>query len=253
MTTETPLVRCRNLVKYFGGVRALSDVSVDLWAGQLTCLVGDNGAGKSTFAKMLSGLNQPDSGEIWLNDEQIHGLTPKRARALGIEIVYQHLALCDNLNSVDNVMLGQEPIRFRVGPFRFIDRRAAGEEATRRIDAVGTRIPNLTTPVRRLSGGQRQGVAIARATVRGHRMIVLDEPTAALGVRQTKATLDLAHRVVESGVSVVMITHSLDDVFAVADRVIAFRRGEVVLDTPIEETNREEVVACMTGLKARSA
>ena len=246
-----PLIRCVRLNKYFGGVRALNSVSVDLWASELVCLVGDNGAGKSTFAKMLSGLHQPDDGEIYLAGEQLTGLTPHRARNMGIEIVYQHLALCDNLSAIANVTLGQEPIRFRLGPFRFIDGRAAEAEAANRITSVGTHIPDLTIPVRGLSGGQRQGVAIARATVRGHRLIVLDEPTAALGVRQTRATLELVRRVADSGVSIVMITHNLDDVFAVADRVVAFRLGQVVLDTALSATSREEVVACMTGLTMR--
>jgi ABC-type sugar transport system ATPase subunit len=249
----TPLMRCVGLNKYFGGVRALNDVTLDLHAGELVCLVGDNGAGKSTFAKLLSGVHQPDEGQIWLDGERVEGLTPHRARDLGIEIVYQHLALCDNLSAVANVTLGQEPVRFRLGPIRFIDRKAAEQEARQRIADVGTRIPDLSSPVRRLSGGQRQGVAIARATVRGHRLIVLDEPTAALGVTQTKATLELARRVADGGVAVVMITHNLDDVFAVADRVVAFRLGGVSLDAPLAATTREEVVACMTGLSMTRA
>jgi D-xylose transport system ATP-binding protein len=253
VTVSDTLLRCVRLNKYFGGVRALNDVSVDLRAGELVCLVGDNGAGKSTFVKVLSGLHQPDAGELWLAGERVDNLTPHRARELGIEIVYQHLALCDNLSAIANVTLGQEPVRFRVGPVKFIDRRAAAEEARRRIADVGTSIPDLTVPVRRLSGGQRQGIAIARASVRGHRLIVLDEPTAALGVAQTRATLALARRVADSGVGVVMITHNLDDVFAVADRVVAFRLGRVTLDAPLARTTREEVVACMTGLSIARA
>src|SRR3954451_9011408 len=137
MTDSAPLVRCLQLTKYFGGVRALNRVSLDLVRGEVTCLVGDNGAGKSTLVKLLSGLIQPDSGEIWLGDERVEGMTAHRARELGIETVYQHLALCDNLGAAANVMLGQEPVRLRLGPFRFVDRKAAAEQAARRIGEVG--------------------------------------------------------------------------------------------------------------------
>lgn len=246
--SREPLVRCVRVSKYFGGVQALNRVSLDLLPGEIVCLVGDNGAGKSTLVKLLSGLHQPDEGSIWLGEERIEGMTAHRARQLGIETVYQHLALCDNLGAASNVMLGQEPVRFRLGPFRFIDRKASRDEAGSRINNVGIALEDLTTPVRRLSGGQRQAIAIARATVRGHRLIMFDEPTAALGVRQTKTTLDLVRRVADSGVSVIMVSHNLDDVFAVADRIVALRLGEITLDVPISATTREEVVACMTGM-----
>jgi simple sugar transport system ATP-binding protein len=252
MTDSAPLVRCVQLTKYFGGVRALNRASLDLVRGEVTCLVGDNGAGKSTLVKLLSGLIQPDSGEIWLGDERVEGMTAHRARELGIETVYQHLALCDNLGAAANVMLGQEPVRVRLGPFRFVDRKAAAEQAARRIGEVGISLDDFTTPVRRLSGGQRQAIAIARATVRGHRLIMFDEPTAALGLRQTKTTLDLVRRVADSGVCVLMISHNLDDVFAVGERVVALRLGEITLDAPLAATSREEVVACMTGMSFSS-
>ena len=181
-------------------------------------------------------------------DGQPVTLTRQAARQHGIEAVYQDLALCDTLGAVANVMLGQEPIRFRLGPLRFIDWKAAAEGATRKIKEIGIDLDDPTTPVRRLSGGQRQAVAIARATVRGHRMVIFDEPTAALGVRQTKTTLELVRRVTDQGVAVVMISHNLDDVFAVADRIVALRLGRLTLDTRLDDTSREEVVACMTGI-----
>jgi ABC-type sugar transport system ATPase subunit len=249
-TTEsrTPLVRCVGISKYFGGVQALNRVSLELLPGELVCLVGDNGAGKTTLVKLLGGLHQPDEGELWLGDDPVDNLTPHRARQLGIETVHQHLALCDNLGAAANVMLGQEPFRFRIGPIRLIDRKASLDEAERLVGEVGIELEDFWTPVRRLSGGQRQAIAIARATVRGHRLIMFDEPTAALGVRQTKTTLELLRRVADSGVSVIMISHNLDDVFAVADRVIAMRLGAITLDLPLSGTTREEVVACMTGM-----
>jgi simple sugar transport system ATP-binding protein len=247
-STAEPLVRCFDIAKYFGGVVALDGVSLELLPGELTCLVGDNGAGKSTLVKILSGLHQPDEGEIWLGSDRVDGLTAHRARQLGIETVYQHLALCDNLGAAANVMLGQEPVWFRIGPVRFIDQRRSLEEANRRIRDVGITLTDFVTPVRRLSGGQRQAIAIARATVRGHRLIMLDEPTAALSVRQRQTTLDLVRRVADSGVSVIMISHNLDDVFAVGDRVLALRLGKVTLDSPVSSVSREEVVGCMTGM-----
>jgi D-xylose transport system ATP-binding protein len=243
----TPPVRCVGITKFYAGVQALDDVSLDLIAGECVCLVGDNGAGKSTLVKILSGIMSPDDGQVLIDDEPVR-LTRQSARRYGIEAVYQDLALCDPLGAVANVMLGQEPIRFRLGPLRFIDRRAAAESAIRRIREIGIELEDPTVPVRRLSGGQRQAIAIARATVRGHRMVIFDEPTAALGVRQTKTTLELVRRVADQGVAVVMVSHSLDDVFDVADRIVALRLGKTTLNAKLSATSREEVVACMTGI-----
>jgi ABC-type sugar transport system ATPase subunit len=242
-----PLVRCSAITKFYAGVQALDDVSLELCAGECVCLVGDNGAGKSTLVKILSGVLGPDEGEV-LIDEQPVVLNRQRARQFGIEAVYQDLALCDPLGAVANVMLGQEPIRFRLGPLKFIDRRAAMAATKKCISEVGIELDDLTSPVHRLSGGQRQAIAIARATVRGHRLIIFDEPTAALGVRQTKTTLELVRRVAEQNVAVVMISHSLDDVFFVADRIVALRLGRVTLNSYVSDTSRAEVVGCMTGL-----
>lgn len=243
-----PLVRCVTLTKYFGGVLALNGVSLELYPAHVVALVGDNGAGKSTLVKILSGLHQPDEGEIWVGDRRVEHLNPHRARELGIETVYQHLSLCDNLSAAANVVLGQEPLRFRLGPIRIVDEKRCVEEARRRVREIGVTLEDYEMPVRRLSGGQRQAIAIARATVKAHRLIMFDEPTAALGVRQTQAALDLVRRVAMQGVAVIMISHNLDDVFAVADRIVALRLGQITLDLPLASTSREEVVACMTGM-----
>jgi simple sugar transport system ATP-binding protein len=248
-----PLVRCISLTKYFGGVLALNAVSLDLVPGQVVALVGDNGAGKSTLVKILSGIHQADEGEIWVGDRRIEHLNPQRARELGIETVYQNLNLCDNLSAAANVLLGQEPVRFRLGPIRIVDEKRSVEEARRRVNEIGIALDDYEAPVRRLSGGQRQAIAIARATVKAHRLIMFDEPTAALGVRQTRATLDLVRRVAQQGVAVIMISHNLDDVFAVADRIVALRLGQITLDVPLGSTSREEVVACMTGMSFQTA
>jgi ABC-type sugar transport system ATPase subunit len=243
----TPPVRCIGVTKFYAGVQALGDVSLELAAGECVCLVGDNGAGKSTLVKILSGIMAPDRGEVQIDGRPV-ALSRQAARQHGIEAVYQDLALCDTLGAVANVMLGQEPIRFKLGPLRFIDWKAATQGATKRIREIGIELDDPTMPVRRLSGGQRQAIAIARATVRGHRMVIFDEPTAALGVRQTKTTLELVRRVADQGVAVVMISHNLDDVFSVADRIVALRLGRVTLDAHLDDTSREEVVACMTGI-----
>lgn len=250
MTTEKKaLVRLANISKYFGGVRALHEVSLNLYAGEITCLVGDNGAGKSTLIKILNGLHQPDVGEIWLGDALLKHNTPQKARRMGIETVHQHLSLCDNLGAAANVTLGQEPVRFGLGPLRIINARESRRIAEEKIQDVGVELRDLDSPVSTLSGGQRQAIAIARATVHGHRLIMFDEPTAALGVAQTAATLDLVRRVAAQGMAVVLISHNLDDIFAVANRIVSLRLGEIVLDTSVQNTTREEVVSSMTGLR----
>lgn len=247
----TPLVRTVGVTKYFGGVRALDAVSLDLMPGEVVALVGDNGAGKSTLVKILSGIYQADEGTIWLGDVKVPQLNAMRAREFGIETVYQQLFLCDNLGAAANVMLGQEPVRYRIGPWQILDKRRSVEEARKHIAELGIELADLNTPVRRLSGGQRQAIAIARATVNAHRLIQFDEPTAALGVRQTKATLALIQRVAARGVAVIVISHNLDDVFAVAQRVVVLRLGRITLDTRVAATTREQVVACMTGMSFR--
>jgi ABC-type sugar transport system ATPase subunit len=246
--SERPIVRCVGLTKYFGGVRALDDVSLELIPGEIVGLVGDNGAGKSTLVKILSGIYSPDQGSIWLEDEEVSHLNPKEARKFGIETVYQQLFLCDNLGAAANVMLGQERVRFRLGPIGFLDNKRSMEEARRHIAELGIVLPDLISPVRRLSGGQRQSIAIARATVNARRLIQFDEPTAALGVRQTHATLELIRRVASHGVAVIVISHNLDDVFAVCDRIVALRLGRITLSAPVSLVTREQVIAHMTGI-----
>ena len=250
-TTACPVVRGIGLTKYFGGVRALDNVSLELVPGEVVALVGDNGAGKSTLVKIFSGIYRPDEGRIWLGDTEVSHLTARQARESGVETVYQQLFLCDNLGAAANVMLGQEPIRYKVGPFKVIDTAKSNEQARKHIAELGIDLANLTTPVRKFSGGQRQAIAIARATVNAHRLVQFDEPTAALGVRQTKATLELIQRVAAMGVAVVVISHNLDDVFNVAQRVVTLRLGRITLDAPIKQTTREQVVACMTGMSFR--
>lgn len=247
---QSPVVQCIAVSKYFGGVKALDGVTLSLSAGEVLALVGDNGAGKSTLVRILTGFYQPDHGELWFGDERVEQLSPRQARELGVETVHQHLLLCDNLDAAANVLLGQEPTRRRLGPLKFIDHRRARAEASRRLSEVGAAIGDLSAPVRQLSGGQRQAIAIARAMAASPRLVMFDEPTAALGTRQTEATLRLIRGVADRGVAALLISHNLDDVFAVADRIVALRQGRLVLDQPAAQANRETVVAAMAGLLA---
>lgn len=244
----TAVISCANIVKFFGGVEALGNVHFSLNAGEVVCLVGDNGAGKSTLSKILCGQMRPDAGELLINGVRHTNLTPRRALELGIASVPQTLALCDNLNASQNVMLGCEPARLRIGPLGFLESRRARREAQARLDEVGVDLPRHDVSVRRMSGGQRQAIAIARAMVRGTKVIVFDEPTAALGVRQTEATLNVIRRVAAQGVAVLVISHSLPEVMAVAHRIVALKLGETIMDTPAAEANEMDVAVAM-GLR----
>lgn len=252
-STTSSLIRCHRVSKFFGGVTALDDVTLSLEAGRVTALVGDNGAGKSTLVKILAGFYQPDEGELWIGDEQIKSLTPHRARRLGVETVHQHLLLCDNLDAAANITLGQEPVALRFGPLRLFDRRGACREAAKRLAEVGAAIADLSLPVRQLSGGQRQAVAIARALASSPRLILFDEPTAALGPRQTGATLQLVRQVAARGLAALLISHNLDDVLAVADQVAVLHQGRLVLDEPVSVLSHRTIVDAMTGLHRREA
>lgn len=241
----SPVLEARNVVKWFGGVQALSGVSLAVRPGEVVGLVGDNGAGKSTIVKILSGLISPDEGEVLVDGIPVK-LTSADARLLGIQTVHQGLALCDNLDAAANVHLGHEPVRFAIGPLKFLNKSRAVREAEEHLQWVGARIPDVRSSVGGLSGGQRQAVAIARSTMDARKVIMLDEPTAALGVGQRAATLDLIRTLASRGLAVIVISHNLEDVFRVSDRVIGLRLGQVTLDSPIGETTHEEVVSCMT-------
>jgi ABC-type sugar transport system ATPase subunit len=243
-----PVIECVEVSKTYGGVRALRGVSLALRPGEITALVGDNGAGKSTLVGVLGGMVTPDGGRLIVDGAAYGHLTPRHAATLGIEVVYQDLALCDNLRAADNIVLGREPVSRTVLGVRFLDRRRAREIGRDRVSVLGAGIADWDVPARRLSGGQRQALAISRATISAHRLLVLDEPTAALGVRQTEATLALLRNVVAEGMAILLIMHNLDQIFAVSDRIVVLRLGSVVLDARTADTGKEEVVARMTGI-----
>jgi simple sugar transport system ATP-binding protein len=231
--------------KHFGGIQALIDVSLTLTAGEVVGIMGDNGAGKSTLVKIIAGNFAPSHGELSLLGRPVHFHSPTDAQAAGIEIVYQDLALCDNLTAAENVFLGRELVR-GFGPLRVVDYRAM----VRRAAALFAELKSETRPrdlVRKMSGGQRQAVAIARTRLSEPRIVLMDEPTAAISVRQVAEVLNLIRRLRERGIAIVLISHRMPDVFAVSDRIVVLRRGKKVADKPIAASSPEEVTGLITG------
>ncbi|HEX9904370.1 MAG TPA: ATP-binding cassette domain-containing protein, partial [Propylenella sp.] len=231
--------------KHFGAITALTEVDLSLEPGEVLGLMGDNGAGKSTLVKIIAGNFAPSSGEIVMENEPVHFHKPVEARQKGIEIVYQDLALCDNLTAAANVFLGREKV-FRFGPFKFLDFRSMYARA----GELFAELKSETRPrdlVRRMSGGQRQAVAIARTRLAQSRIVLMDEPTAAISVRQVAEVLDLIRRLRDQGIAIVLISHRMPDVFAVADRIFVLRRGRKVAEKAITESSPEEVTGLITG------
>ena len=252
MDKTVPVVRMVNIKKSFGAVQALRGIDLTLYHNEVLGLVGDNAAGKSTLMKVLSGAYVPDEGEIFIEGEKAHMNDPLDARRLGIEMVYQDLALADNLSVTANVFLGREIVSTRLGPIGVMDSRQMEQEAQRLLDRLKIDIPSIRLLVERLSGGQRQAVAIARSTAFNSRVIIMDEPTAALSVAAIEKVLDLVRELKAQGASIIMISHRLEDIYSVSDRLIVMRQGRKVRDIPITgdiDTFREGVVAYMIGAR----
>ena len=242
--SETPLLEIRDLSKTFGSVQALTDVDFEVRYGEVMALVGDNGAGKSTLIKCVAGIHGYDSGDIIFDGQPVHIHGPKDAAKLGIEVVYQDLALCDNLDVVQNMYLGRE-----VRDFLFRLKEPVMEQRTAETlkSLAVTTIRSIRQPVATLSGGQRQSVAVAKAVQWNSRLVILDEPTAALGVAQTRQVLELVKRLAEQGLSVVLISHNLHDVFEVATRITVLRLGRDVGVYERAKTTEQEVVHAITA------
>jgi simple sugar transport system ATP-binding protein len=231
--------------KHFGAIQALIDVSLALHEGEVVGLMGDNGAGKSTLVKIVAGNYPPSDGALTMQGRKVAFHKPSDAREEGIEIVYQDLALCDNLTAAENVFLGRELLR-RIGPLRVLDYRTM----FRRAGELFAELKSETRPrdlVRRMSGGQRQAVAIARTRLADPKIVLMDEPTAAISVRQVAEVLNLIRRLRDHGIAVVLISHRMPDVFAVADRIVVLRRGQKVADKVIAQSSPEEVTGLITG------
>ena len=249
MRTTRPILEARGLVKRFGQVVALDGADFELYPDEILAIIGDNGAGKSTLIKALSGALQPDDGEIRLDGEPVHFRSPRDARRAGIETVYQDLAVAPALDIAANIFLGRE--RRRSGPLglvlRLLDKRAMRREAARHFDELKIGVQSMTQPVENLSGGQRQGVAVARAAKWAERLAIMDEPTAALGVKETRQVLDLIGRVRERGLPVILISHDMPHVFELADRIQIMRLGKRVAVVTPQTHTMPEAVAIMTG------
>src|SRR4051795_5312912 len=244
----TPLLEARGLSRSFGHVRALDNASFDVNAGEVVALIGDNGAGKSTMVKALTGNLEVDAGELFFQGRPVTITTPHQASAMGMEVVYQDLALAPHLNPVQNMFLGREiPRKGILGPLGFMDEKAMKAAAIRGFDELGGTVRAMDAPIGSMSGGQRQQIAIARAISWADKVVILDEPTAALGVVQTKNVLDSIKRVKAKGIAVILISHSMPHVLEVADRVQVLRLGRRVATFDAAQTTVEELVGAMTG------
>ena len=232
--------------KRFGGLHALKEVSLNLAPGEVLALAGDNGAGKSTLIKIISGVHHPDGGTLKYQGQEIRLENPHQARDCGIETIYQDLALADNLDVGANVFLGREPTR-RILGFPYVDRRRMREEAENTLRALDIHINRLDAPIRSLSGGQRQSVAIGRAIHWKARVLIMDEPTAALGVPEQRKVMELIGNLKSAGVGVIFISHNLIDIFQVSDRIMVLRRGVKVGERRTSETDSDEIVRLMVG------
>ena len=241
----SPILEMKGICKYFGGVHALEDVDFELYPNEILALVGDNGAGKSTLIKIISGVHTPDRGEIYLEGKKVEIQNPSDARTLGIETVYQELALVETRDVAANFFLGREPTKGRLGIF--VDKKKIAEVTVDTLKKLSITLPSLRTAVRYLSGGQRQALAVGRAVAWGRKIIIMDEPTAALGVEESRKVLGLARQLKEHGASVIIISHNLRHVFSVAERIIVLRGGRRVGSKLKSETTADEIVKLITG------
>jgi ABC-type sugar transport system ATPase subunit len=243
-----PVLEARGINKHFGPVRALTDVDLSVFPGEVVALIGDNGAGKSTLINVLTGVLPLESGEIVFAGERVRFSSPHEARAHGIETVYQDLAVAPHLDAVANIFLGRERRRSGLaGVVGFLDNHRMRKETDEQLSRLRVQVPDLERRLVTLSGGQRQGVAVARAVMWASKVVIMDEPTAALGVAQTSKVLDLIRQVRDTGIPVIFISHNMPNVFQVADRIVVLRLGQVVTELNPKTATIEDAVAAMTG------
>lgn len=254
MNETCPVLEVRQVTKRFGNHAALDRVSLTVAHGEVVALLGDNGAGKSTLVSCIAGVNKPDQGDIYVDGHKAHGGSTADAQATGVGVVYQDLALLDNLSIAENLFAGSELTWPRgLRGLGIVNKRAMLAEAKAKLDALGVRAPNLKTPVGLLSGGQRQAIAVSKAIAFAKKLVILDEPTAALGLRERANVLRLVRQLPSTGVSVLLISHNLEEVISVADRAYVLRQGRKVGELPATQTNHEKIVSLIVGGGVESA
>lgn len=247
MTSAQPVLRISGLTKHYGGVKALTGANFRLLPGEHAAIVGDNGAGKSTFVRLITGAERPNEGEISLDGQSVHFDSPLDAREQGIETVYQTLALAEDLDVPANIFLGREITRLNLGPLSILNHKAMREKSTAMLSTTGVKIQDMSESLRGMSGGQRQCVAIARAAGFAKKLIILDEPTAALGVAETARVEQIIKGLKQQGIPLIIISHNLRQVFDLVDRIWVFRQGRIICSRLTRETNPEEIVGLITG------
>lgn len=247
MTDNVPALELDKIHKSFGGITAIKELSLSVQRGEVVALVGDNGAGKSTLIKIVAGVYPPTSGHIRLDGEEITAADASTVRAHGVEVVYQDLALADSQPVYMNMFLGRELV---TGPFRRLDKKLMARETQELVDSLDVRIPSAKAIIRDLSGGQRQGVAISRATHWAQHVVLMDEPTAALGVAETARVEELIERLRDQNRAILLVSHNLEQVMRLADRITVLRRGTQVGTRRTSQTNKNEIVSMITGLQA---
>ncbi len=247
------ILRTEGLTKHYGGVHALVGADFELKAGEHVAIVGDNGAGKSTFVRQITGVEQRTSGKVWFDGREVHFAGPLDAREAGMECVFQNLALADDLDVPSNLFLGREIIKVNLGPFSILDRKAMRKATEEGLKRTGVKIPKLDNAIRHMSGGQRQCVAIARSASFASKLIIMDEPTAALGVQETAQVENIIKSLKSQGIPLILISHNLRQVFDLVDRIIVFRRGHLVANLNKHDTDGNDIVSYITGVKSQTA
>jgi fructose transport system ATP-binding protein len=244
------ILETRGLTKHYGGIHALEDASFTLAPGEHVAVVGDNGAGKSTFVRQVTGVEKPTAGQIFLDGKEVHFKDPLEAREAGIETVFQTLALADDLDVPSNLFLGREIVRIPLGPFSWLDRRKMRKLTVEALQKTAVKIPNIDNRIRNMSGGQRQCVAIARAAAFASKLVIMDEPTAALGVQETTQVENIIRGLKERGIPLILVSHNLRQVLDLVDKIWVFRRGRIAGMVETKNTDGNEVVSMITGVKS---